>query len=350
MAEVRARHEKAGRKAAKDDGAVVSKRSQRAAAKAPQRLRAGRSGARRRAAGARPLPHALVPARQDGRGRRRCRARFRNPERLAYHKPGLPALVLYKVRFKQGELWGRYRGTRRRPPRGRHLRALARAGDVGVQRSMHARPRPRSRTIMTTTITITPSARAAAEGPRRRSRRRLRGAGGGRALAADREGRADRPGDRRPGRSDGQPLAGARRQGDRPRLGRPRLQEAPAQGHARRAGRARHRHRHARRVPHGREHAQGAQRHRLHAVLLLSQDAAGRSAGLVQEPRLPLAHRASIRAACWPSSASSCRAGVEVRVHDSTADLRYIVLPMRPKGTRRLERGSSSPRSSRATA
>jgi nitrile hydratase len=26
--------------------------------------------------------------------------------------------------------------------------------------------------------------------------------------------------------------------------------------------------------------------------------------------------------------------GVEVRVHDSTADLRYLVLPMRPKGTR----------------
>ena len=25
--------------------------------------------------------------------------------------------------------------------------------------------------------------------------------------------------------------------------------------------------------------------------------------------------------------------GVEVRVHDSTADLRYLVLPMRPKGT-----------------
>ena len=25
---------------------------------------------------------------------------------------------------------------------------------------------------------------------------------------------------------------------------------------------------------------------------------------------------------------------VEVRVHDSTADLRYIVLPMRPKGTK----------------
>ncbi len=30
-------------------------------------------------------------------------------------------------------------------------------------------------------------------------------------------------------------------------------------------------------------------------------------------------------------------AGVEVRVHDSTADLRYMVLPIRPKGTERLD-------------
>jgi hypothetical protein len=36
--------------------------------------------------------------------------RFRNPEGLAYHKPGLPAQVLYKVRFKQSDLWGRYGG------------------------------------------------------------------------------------------------------------------------------------------------------------------------------------------------------------------------------------------------
>ena len=35
---------------------------------------------------------------------------FRNPELLAYHKPGLPAQVLYKVRFAQGALWERYRG------------------------------------------------------------------------------------------------------------------------------------------------------------------------------------------------------------------------------------------------
>lgn len=35
---------------------------------------------------------------------------FRNPEQLAYHKPGLPALVLYKVRFRQSELWSGYAG------------------------------------------------------------------------------------------------------------------------------------------------------------------------------------------------------------------------------------------------
>ena len=35
---------------------------------------------------------------------------FRDPERLAYHLSGLPALVLYKVRFKQSEVWARYPG------------------------------------------------------------------------------------------------------------------------------------------------------------------------------------------------------------------------------------------------
>ncbi len=35
---------------------------------------------------------------------------YRDPERLAYHQPGLPAQVLYKVRFKQREIWGRYEG------------------------------------------------------------------------------------------------------------------------------------------------------------------------------------------------------------------------------------------------
>jgi hypothetical protein len=36
--------------------------------------------------------------------------KYRDPERLAYHQPGLPAQVLYKVRFKQRDVWGRYGG------------------------------------------------------------------------------------------------------------------------------------------------------------------------------------------------------------------------------------------------
>ena len=63
---------------------------------------------------------------------------FRDPERLAYHQPGLPEQVLYKVRFKQREVWGRYDGPDGRSARGRHLRILARAAEVGV--AIHARP------------------------------------------------------------------------------------------------------------------------------------------------------------------------------------------------------------------
>ena len=43
---------------------------------------------------------------------------FRDPEKLAYHKPGLPRRVLYKVRFEQVAIWHDYRG-----PVGDHLEA-----------------------------------------------------------------------------------------------------------------------------------------------------------------------------------------------------------------------------------
>lgn len=36
---------------------------------------------------------------------------FRDPERLAYHRPGLPALVVYKVRFQQRDVWPGYAGS-----------------------------------------------------------------------------------------------------------------------------------------------------------------------------------------------------------------------------------------------
>jgi nitrile hydratase len=43
---------------------------------------------------------------------------YHDPERLAYHKPGWPVQVLYKVRFLQAEVWPRYPG-----PAGDHLEA-----------------------------------------------------------------------------------------------------------------------------------------------------------------------------------------------------------------------------------
>ncbi|MEL6374594.1 MAG: SH3-like domain-containing protein [Pseudomonadota bacterium] len=36
---------------------------------------------------------------------------FPNPEQLAYHRPGLPKLPLYRVRFMQAELWEDYAGA-----------------------------------------------------------------------------------------------------------------------------------------------------------------------------------------------------------------------------------------------
>ena len=36
---------------------------------------------------------------------------FRNPEELAYYKPGLPKLPLYVVRFPQREVWPDYAGS-----------------------------------------------------------------------------------------------------------------------------------------------------------------------------------------------------------------------------------------------
>ena len=33
-----------------------------------------------------------------------------NPEELAFRRPGLPAPVLYRVRFRQGDIWPDYAG------------------------------------------------------------------------------------------------------------------------------------------------------------------------------------------------------------------------------------------------
>lgn len=38
------------------------------------------------------------------------RGRFRDPSLLAFHKPGLPMRVLYRVRFRQKDVWPEYKG------------------------------------------------------------------------------------------------------------------------------------------------------------------------------------------------------------------------------------------------
>ena len=46
---------------------------------------------------------------QAGAVERLCGA-FPNPEELAYNRPGLPRQPLYRVRFRQAELWPDYAG------------------------------------------------------------------------------------------------------------------------------------------------------------------------------------------------------------------------------------------------
>lgn len=45
-----------------------------------------------------------------GEVERLCGA-FANPEELAYNRPGVPKQPLYRVRFRQRELWPDYRGA-----------------------------------------------------------------------------------------------------------------------------------------------------------------------------------------------------------------------------------------------
>ena len=37
---------------------------------------------------------------------------YRDPSLLAYHKPGLPMRLLYRVRFRQGDIWPDYAGNK----------------------------------------------------------------------------------------------------------------------------------------------------------------------------------------------------------------------------------------------
>ena len=60
-----------------------------------------------------PIGHVRAPYYIRGKSgviERYCGA-YANPEELAYARPGLPKQPLYRVRFKQSEVWQRYQGS-----------------------------------------------------------------------------------------------------------------------------------------------------------------------------------------------------------------------------------------------
>ena len=76
-----------------------------------------------------------------------------------------------------------------------------------------------------------------------------------------------------------------------------------------------------------------AQPRRVHALLVLPVGPARPAARLVQVARVPRRARCASRAPCCASSASSSPRTTEIRIWDSSSDLRYIVIPQRPDGT-----------------
>ncbi len=72
-----------------------------------------RAGDRVSVRAAYPIGHVRAPYYIRGKSgviERYCGA-YPNPEELAYARSGLPKQPLYRVRFRQAEIWNAYRGT-----------------------------------------------------------------------------------------------------------------------------------------------------------------------------------------------------------------------------------------------
>ncbi len=82
-----------------------------------------------------------------------------------------------------------------------------------------------------------------------------------------------------------------------------------------------------------REHRNRAPHGCLHALFVLSEGTARPAARLVQELAVPVASGLGSTRSVDGNSAFELDDDVELRVVDSTADIRYLVLPARPAGT-----------------
>ena len=72
-----------------------------------------KAGDRVRVLDAYPLGHVRTPFYIRGKTGvvERCCGAFANPEELAQMRDGLPALPLYRVKFRQQDVWPDYRGS-----------------------------------------------------------------------------------------------------------------------------------------------------------------------------------------------------------------------------------------------
>jgi nitrile hydratase subunit beta len=171
-----------------------------------------------RARAAKPTGHCRTPFYL--RGKRgvvvRRLGEFPNPEELVYHRPGLPAQLLYQVEFAYDELWGSRLGRPRYTHCRRSLSALAgsRPGG-GVDGALTASSRPRSRPAC---ADRRPGRATAGVAPAR----------AGAARVAHRKGRVHSGRYPASNRADGIAHPRARSQGRGARLGRPRVQAAAA--------------------------------------------------------------------------------------------------------------------------
>lgn len=70
-------------------------------------------GIRVRVRGQPPEPHCRTPYYLRGRVGEIAEVvgLYRDPSLLAFHKPGLPMRLLYRVRFRQDEVWPSYSGS-----------------------------------------------------------------------------------------------------------------------------------------------------------------------------------------------------------------------------------------------
>ena len=287
---------------------------------------AGAACSRRRSAASGAPPHARLPERQDRQSRAPARVVHEPGDARLRRMTGLPLQPLYLVSFAERDVWPD-QAEQRGPNLRRRLRALAGGGRMSDHDHPHDHPHE----------PITNGGEPAAAARVRALEELLVEKGvitREDVRARDRLARLAHPRRRRASR--------------RTRLGRPRVQgngcsRMPAPRPSRSGStRGRHPSSSRSRTPRTSTTWSSARSARATRRRCSGRRPTGTRACRTGRERCPT------RAGCLREFGLELGDDVEVRVVDSTADIRYLVIPARPPG-RRAFRRTSSPRSSRAT-